>query len=144
MSRVDGVIDRYKSRLCKAESAIEDAITSICYLSGAKELNEDRKALGQALSRVQETIHGLYRLRGNDAIRDDSSGSGEPPNGKPFIVSMGVDGRLDIEVYAKDAEDAFEKAKYAFSEADLSDIELVDAVPVNAYDRETDTLTDYE
>jgi SHS2 domain-containing protein len=63
---------------------------------------------------------------------------------KEFTVSMAVDGRIDVTVEAETAQEAFEKAKDAFTEADLSRMETVDSRPVNAYDNDTRTLTDYE
>lgn len=62
---------------------------------------------------------------------------------KTFTVSMAVDGRIDVTVQAETPQEAFELAKEAFMDADLSKLELVDAKPVNATDNETQTLTDY-
>jgi len=62
---------------------------------------------------------------------------------KKYIVSMAVDGRIDVPVTAESPEAAFEKAKEAFTDADLAQMETVDAKPVNAYDPETETYTDY-
>jgi len=61
---------------------------------------------------------------------------------KKFIVSMAVDGRIDVEVEAENAEEAFEKASDAFTECDLDKMETVDAKPVNAYDTVTKEYTD--
>ena len=62
---------------------------------------------------------------------------------KTFTVSMAVDGRVDVIVRAETPQEAFEQAKKAFMNDDLSKLELIDARPVNATDNETQTLTDY-
>ena len=41
-------------------------------------------------------------------------------------------GRLDIDVYAKSFEEAKEKAMGEFASADLKDMEIIGAKPVNA------------
>lgn len=61
---------------------------------------------------------------------------------KKFTVSMAVDGRVDVAVDADTPQEAFEKAKLAFVDADLANMTIVDASPVNAYDEETGILTD--
>lgn len=135
-------IDRYKRRLQAAERSIERAMQAICDLSGDA-LSEDRRALDMALTRVGETIHSTWRLYDNPDIRlniDEKKAAVR----KGFTVSMAVDGRIDVMVEAKTVQEAFEKAKDAFMEEDLSDMETVDAKPVNATDDETGELTDYE
>lgn len=62
---------------------------------------------------------------------------------RKYIVSMAVDGRVDIEVEADDPTSAFEEAKEAFTESDLSNMEVVDAKPVNCYDVDKKILEDY-
>ena len=57
-----------------------------------------------------------------------------------YIVSMAVDSRLDVEVEANGPDEAFEAAKAAFMEADISEAEVVDARPVNCYDAKTGEL----
>ena len=51
---------------------------------------------------------------------------------KKFNVSMAVDGRVDVEVFAADFNSAFEKAKIAFMFANLQNMEVVGSKPVNA------------
>ena len=59
-----------------------------------------------------------------------------------YTVSMKVDGRIDVEVDAATPEEAFEKAKDAFMDVDMKDVEYVDSKPVNCTD-EIGNLTDY-
>lgn len=59
-----------------------------------------------------------------------------------YIVSMKIDARLPVEVDAENPEEARKNAIAAFMEADLKDIEFVDADPVNCEDEEGN-LTDY-
>jgi len=61
---------------------------------------------------------------------------------RKFVVSMAVDGRVDVEVEANNVTEAFELAKEAFMEADFSKMETVDSHPVNAYDVTAETYTD--
>ena len=134
---INGIIDEYRKELNRAEAGIEAAIRAIGPLSGAQALSEDRAALTQALDRVSETLHGLYRLYDNRNIKKATVR-------KKFTVSMAVDGRIDVTVEAETAQEAFEKAKDAFTEADLSRMETVDSRPVNAYDNDAKVYTDYE
>lgn len=61
-----------------------------------------------------------------------------------YIVSMAVDSRLDVEVEANSPDEAFEAAKTAFLDADISKAEVVDAHPVNCSDGETgERIKDY-
>lgn len=60
-----------------------------------------------------------------------------------YIVSMAVDGRIDVEVDAESVTEAFEAAKDAFMDADLKDMEVVDSHPVNCSDEEGNILEDY-
>lgn len=60
-----------------------------------------------------------------------------------YIVSMAVDGRINIEVNAKGVAEAFEAAKDAFMDANLKDMEVVDAHPVNCSDEDGNILEDY-
>jgi len=57
-----------------------------------------------------------------------------------YIVSMAVDCRLDVEVEADSPDEAFEAAKTAFMDADLSKLDVVDARPVNCSDAKTGEL----
>lgn len=59
-----------------------------------------------------------------------------------YIVTMRVEGRIDIEVQANSADEAFEKARGRFADADLSKMDLVDGEPVNCTDEDSVT-TDY-
>lgn len=60
-----------------------------------------------------------------------------------FVVSMAVDGRIDVEVDAESVAEAFEAAKDAFMDADLKDMEVVDSHPVNCSDEDGNLLEDY-
>ena len=60
-----------------------------------------------------------------------------------YTVRFKIDGRLDVKVEAENAQEAFEKAKEAFADADLKDMEFVGGSPVNCSD-EDGNLTDYE
>ena len=57
-----------------------------------------------------------------------------------YIVSLAVDGRVEVEVEADSFKDAFEKARNA--PYDPEDVEVVDLKPVNATD-EHGTMEDY-
>lgn len=57
-----------------------------------------------------------------------------------YIVSMAVDSRLDVEVEADSPDEAFEAAKAAFMDADVSKAEVVDAYPVNCSNAKTGEL----
>ena len=140
---VNDTIDEYRKELNRAEAGIEAAIRVIGPLSGSQALSEDRAALMQALDRVSETLHGLYRLYNNRNIKSDIDEKKIAAH-KKFTVSMAVDGRIDVTVEAETAKEAFEKAKDAFTEADLSRMETVDSRPVNAYDNDAKVYTDYE
>ena len=61
-----------------------------------------------------------------------------------YTVSMRVDGRVNITVDAKDADEAFENARKEWYVADIDfnkDMEIVEACPVNCED-ENGNLTD--
>lgn len=57
-----------------------------------------------------------------------------------FAVSLQVDTRIEVEVYADSAEEAGELAKSA--DWEMKDLEYIESHVVNAYDHENDTLTD--
>lgn len=59
---------------------------------------------------------------------------------RKFTVSLQVDTRIEVEVYADSAEEAGELAKSA--DWEMKDLEYVESHVVNAYDHESDTLTD--
>jgi len=61
-----------------------------------------------------------------------------------YTVSMKVEGRIDVEVEADDTDDAFEKAKTAFMDVEITgdNFDFVDAEPVNCMD-ENGNLKDY-
>ena len=63
--------------------------------------------------------------------------------GRKFIVSMAVDGRIDVPVTADSAQDAFKKAETAFHQMSLRSMNVVGSQPVNAYDMAKGLLTDY-
>lgn len=61
-----------------------------------------------------------------------------------YYVSMKVDGRVTIEVDAKDANEAFDKAQEKWESEDFDfnkALDIVDSYPVNAED-EDGNLTD--
>ena len=60
-----------------------------------------------------------------------------------YIVSMAVDGRIDVEVEAESTEEAFKAAQEAFMDADLKDMEVIDSKPVNVSDEDGNLLEDY-
>ena len=51
-----------------------------------------------------------------------------------YTVRIAVDGRVDVDVEAETPEEAFDKAKEAFLDADLARMEVVGAKPVNCTD----------
>lgn len=57
-----------------------------------------------------------------------------------FVVSLQVDTRIEVEVYADSAEEAGKLAKDA--DFEMKDLEFIESHVVNAYDMENDTLTD--
>jgi len=59
-----------------------------------------------------------------------------------YIVSLAVDGRVDVNVEAPNVKIAKEKALQAFIGVNIGDIELINVSPVNATD-EDDNITDY-
>lgn len=61
-----------------------------------------------------------------------------------YIVSMKVEGRIDVEVEAENSDEAFEKAKNEFMNIEIGkdNFEFVDSEPVNCSD-ENGNLTDY-
>ena len=59
---------------------------------------------------------------------------------RKFAVSLQVDCRIEIEVYAKDAEEAGENATE--EDFELKDLEVIDTHCVNAYDVANGKLTD--
>ena len=61
---------------------------------------------------------------------------------KKYIVSMAVEGRIDVEVEATSVAEAFQKADDMMPN-DLSDMEVVDTKPVNCSDEEGNILEDY-
>lgn len=59
-----------------------------------------------------------------------------------YTVSMKVEGRVDVEVEAKNPKEAKLKAYQAFGGADLSKMDFTEVDPVNCTD-EDGNLTDY-
>lgn len=61
-----------------------------------------------------------------------------------YIVSMKVEGRIDVEVEAENSDEAFEKAKNEFMNTEIGkdNFEFIDSEPVNCSD-ENGNLTDY-
>lgn len=60
-----------------------------------------------------------------------------------YIVSMAVDGRIDVEVEAESTEEAFKSAQEAFMDADLKGMEVIDSKPVNVSDEDGNLLEEY-
>lgn len=59
-----------------------------------------------------------------------------------YIVSLAVDGRVNVEVEAKTAEEAFDKAKESCDWIS-GDVEVVGVKPVNCTHKASGELTDY-
>lgn len=57
-----------------------------------------------------------------------------------FMVSLQVDTRIEVEVYADSAEEAGKLAKDA--DFEMKDLEFIESHLVNAYDVENNKLTD--
>lgn len=47
-----------------------------------------------------------------------------------YVVHMAVEGRIDLEVEAKNPDAAHDKALFAFGSVDLGDLETVDVRPM--------------
>lgn len=60
-----------------------------------------------------------------------------------YVVSMAVDGRIDVEVTAKSFEEAKIKAGYEAGEADLTKMEFINCNAVNAKNLDTGECVDY-
>lgn len=60
-----------------------------------------------------------------------------------YIVSMAVDGRIDVEVEAESTKEAFRAAEVAFMDADMKDLDVIDSKPVNVSDKDGNLLEDY-
>lgn len=60
-----------------------------------------------------------------------------------YIVSMAVDGRIDVEVEAESTKEAFRAAEVAFMDADMKDLDVIDSKPVNVSDEDGNLLEDY-
>jgi hypothetical protein len=58
-----------------------------------------------------------------------------------YIVSMAIDGRLDVEVDAESVKDAFQKAN--IFDVDMSKMDIVGCHPVNCSDEDGNLLADY-
>lgn len=58
-----------------------------------------------------------------------------------YIVSMAIDGRVDVEVRARSVADAFRKA--SLIDADMSKMDIVGSHPVNCSDEDGNLLADY-
>ncbi len=59
-----------------------------------------------------------------------------------YVVSLAIDGRIDILVNADDPETAKNKALGKFMDIDIGDVECIDFHAVNATD-ENDNMTDF-
>lgn len=60
-----------------------------------------------------------------------------------YIVSMAVDGRIDVEVEAESTKEAFRAAEVAFMDANMKDLDVIDSKPVNVSDEDGNLLEDY-
>ena len=60
-----------------------------------------------------------------------------------YIVSMAVDGRIDVEVEADNPQEAFKAADYEFMRADLRNMDVVKWKPVHATDEKGDIVAEY-
>lgn len=61
---------------------------------------------------------------------------------EPYVVSIAVDARADVRVYATNPDEAKEKATDAFMDFPCGDLEIVGTKPVNCEDSKGN-LTDY-
>ena len=68
------------------------------------------------------------------------SGNETKTKKRKFVVSLQVDTRIEVEVYAEDAKEAGKLAESA--DFDMKDLEFIESHLVNAYDVENDKLTD--
>lgn len=59
---------------------------------------------------------------------------------RKFVVSLQVDTRIEVEVFAEDAKEAGELAESA--DFDMKDLEFIESHLVNAYDVESNKLID--
>lgn len=63
-----------------------------------------------------------------------------------YVVHMAVDGRIDLEVEAENPEAAYDEARFAFWDADLTDLnnlEIIDAKPVHCEDETGEIVKEY-
>lgn len=58
-----------------------------------------------------------------------------------YIVSMAIDGRVDVEVRARSVAEAFRKA--SLIDADMNKMDIVGSHPVNCSDEDGNLLADY-
>lgn len=58
-----------------------------------------------------------------------------------YIVSMAIDGRVEVEVNAESVKDAFQKAN--LFGVDMSKMDIVGSHPVNCSDEDGNLLADY-
>lgn len=58
-----------------------------------------------------------------------------------YIVSMAIDGRVDVEVKARSVAEAFRNA--SLIDADMSKMDIVGSRPVNCSDENGNLLADY-
>lgn len=68
------------------------------------------------------------------------SGNVTKPKKRKFVVSLQVDTRIEVEVFAEDAVEAGHLAKTA--DWDMKDLEFIESHMVNAYDVENKKLID--
>lgn len=120
--------DNYNIALGEAEEKIEELKTQggegLPFVCEAED-EED------ALNKYNEKYYGEEDYQASEA---------EIVEVRRFVVSLQVDTRIEVEVYADSAEEAGELAKSA--DWEMKDLEYIESHVVNAYDHENDTLTD--
>jgi hypothetical protein len=128
------VMKRISKRFSKLEAKEEKALL---------DENVDWKPLGMQAWRFCDELESIFDFDGSkisikvDVDRPQISAE----EGEDYIVTFKVDSRLPIKVRAKNIEEAKEKAKQEFEEADLSNADFVDYDIVSIEDKDGN-LTD--
>lgn len=104
---------------------------------------ETCKYFGQAIHCDDCKDGGGYEFDWEHYLDDHRSEiEAKTKNLRKFNVSIAVDGRIDVEVYAESFDEAFAKAETQFMFADLANMEVVGSKPVNA-ERDDGEFKDY-
>lgn len=127
--RVPVVYQMYGHILVDASSK-EEAIEKAC--NGNYPLPADGEYLDESWQ-VDDTDDGAYIVE----VTDDSQAtdeSAQQDEGQVYYVTYRIDGRLPLEVRAQNVEEALEKAKYAYWDADIGDVDPIEDDPVTVED----------